>query len=249
MMKKVISFAAVLAIAFFSGTALAAPISQVTYASLTGTELITFEDLPQTAAPGVNYDNIFVSGGAAFAERFVGQTLTTVGGFDQLSGTPAGSLGLQAGAPDQNINIFAGDYNNKYGNVLTGLGPVGFPSFDAIGEGSFAVLFSTDQSQFGFSLVGGDGGQAFVSFFGRDGSLIDTVTVAGLTDAYYGFAREGGVKDIAGISVYTNDGGGIAFDDLKHDVASSVTVPEPTTLLFLGFSLIGLAGMKKRTVK
>jgi hypothetical protein len=196
MVRTIMVCAAVLPLMFFAGFAGAAPINQVSYASLTGTEVITFEDLPQVGAPGTNYDGVFTSGGVAFAERFVGQTLADSGGFDVLSGAPSGALALQVGAPNQNINVFAGTYGGKYGNVLTGLGPAGYPSFDAIGEGSFALLFSTDQSQFGFSLVGGESGNAFISFFKRDGSLIDQVTVAGLSDTLYGFSRDGGVTDI-----------------------------------------------------
>jgi hypothetical protein len=249
MIKKIIIFTAVLSVTFFSGMALAANVDQVAYGSLTGTELVDFEDLPQLSAPGTNYDAIFASGGVGFAERFVGQTLNAVGDFDQLSGSPTGSLTLQVGAANHNINIFAGNYGNKYGNVLTGLGTPGFPDFNAIGEGSFAMLFSTDQSEFGFSLIGGGGGSAYISFFQRDGSLIDTITVGGLSDTFYGFSRDGGTKDIAGISIWNNDGGGIGIDDIKHDIGSSYGVPEPASLFLLGLGLVGLAGVRRKLKK
>jgi hypothetical protein len=48
----------------------------------------------------------------------------------------------------------------------------------------------------------------------------------------YSFQREGGVKDIAGISIHNNDAGGIGLDEFKHDVPA--TVPEPSTLVPLG---------------
>lgn len=246
MIKKIIALAAVLLITFFTGIAFSAPVNIVDYGTLTGTELIDFEDLPQIAGPGTNYDSVFISGGAAFAERFVGQTLSISGYFDILSGTPDGSLTLQVGAAGQNIDIFAGTYGGVYGNILNGLGYLGFPDGNAVGEGAFAVLFSTDQSQFGFKLVGGNGGNAYIDFFRRDGSLIDSITVSGLADLYYGFEREGGIQDIAGISIYNDDFGGIALDDLKHDVESSVTLPEPTTMLLLGFGLIALAGFRRK---
>jgi hypothetical protein len=249
MKRKIIVLAVIVSIMFFAGIAGAVGIDQVPYASLTGTEVITFEDLPQVGPPGVNYDGVFASGGAAFAERFLGQTLAYSGDNDQLSGSPSGTLTLQVGAANQNINIFAGTYGGKYGNVLVGLGYLGYPSYDAIGEGSFAVLFSTDQSEFGFSLVGGNGGNAYMSFFKRDGSLIDQITVTELADIFYGFSRVGGIKDVAGISVWNDDGGGIGVDDMKHDVESNYGVPEPCTLLFLGLGLFGLAGTRRRFEK
>jgi hypothetical protein len=227
----------------------ASAVSQVAYGSLTGSQLVTFEDLPQISAPGTNYDGLMVSGGVAFGERFAGQTLTKVGAFDRLSGSPSGTLALQTGTPGENLNIFAGSYAGKYGNVLTGLGDYGFPSYDAIGEGSFALLFSSDQSEFGFSLIGGNGGTAHLDFFARNGSLLDSILLSGLSDQYYGFSRAGGLKDIAGISIWNDDAAGIAIDDIKHDVKSDVNpVPEPGTMMLLGSGLLGIACIRKRRI-
>lgn len=214
----------------------AAAINTVTYASLTGTGLVTFDDVAGGGAPGTNYDGILVSGGEHMAERFVGETLTANGDFDVLSGSPTGTLSLQVGASGQNVNVF----DNGGTNVLTGLGTPGFPSFSAIGEGAFAVLFTNDQSQFGFQLVGGNGGSATISFYRRDSSLIQSVVVGSLADAFYGFSRDLGVQDIAGISIFNNDAGGIGFDNLKFDVPSTATVPEPSTLTLMGLGALFL---------
>ena len=223
-----------------------AQISAVTYASLTGSQLVTFDDVPGGAAPGTNYDGIFFSNGVGFAERFVGQTLTDVGGFDKLGTTVGGpTLALQVGAAGRNLNVFV----NNSTQVLTGLGSVGFPSFDAIGEGSFAALFSSGQSQFGFQLVGGNGGNANIGFYRGDGSLIQTIVVSGLADTFYGFARNGGVQDIRGISIWNDDLGGIGFDNLKFDVRSvGGNVPEPATwaLMIGGFGMAGTALRRRR---
>jgi hypothetical protein len=244
MKKKIIIPLVCVFILFVCSVAMAANINQVTYASLTGTGLITFDDIAGGAAPGTNYDSVFVSGGAGFGERFSGQSLIASGNFDQLSGSPSGTLQLVAGAANQNLNVFT----EGSSQVLTGLGTLGYPSFDAIGEGAFAVLFANDQSQFGFQMVGGDSGSAFISFFGRNGSLIDSITLTGLTNAYYGFTREGEVKDIAGISIYNNDPAGIGFDNLKHDVPGNIVTPEPMTLLLFGMGLIGLAGLRRKSL-
>jgi hypothetical protein len=225
--------------------ATAAPVNQVDYSTLTGTQIITFDDVAGGAAPGTNYDAIFRSGNTSFAERFLGQTLSYSGNFDILSGVPSASLSLAVGAPGQNLNIFI----NNTSQVLTGLGNLGYPNYDAIGEGSFAVLFDKDQSQFGFQLVGGDSGTAWIDFFKRDGSLISEITVSSLSEAYYGFSRDGDIKDIAGISIYNTDPAGIGFDNLKHDVAGVPTVPIPATLMLFGSGLLGLAGFKKKIKK
>jgi hypothetical protein len=224
-----------------------AQISQVAYGALSGTQFVTFDDVLGGAAPGTNYDGIFFSNGVGFAERFLGQTLTNAAGFDQLGGAPSGgALTLQTGAPNQNLNVFV----NNGSQVLTGLGASGYPDFDAIGEGSIAALFSTGQSQFGFQLVGGNLGTAFLSFFRADGSLIQDISLGGLTDSFYGFSRDGGVNDIFGISIWNNDGAGIGFDNLKFDVQSTGTVvPEPSSLVMLasGLGLFGAFVRRRRT--
>jgi hypothetical protein len=227
------------AMVFVSGVLLsthlqALPINSVPYGSIVGNGFVDFEDLPQVAAPGLNFDAIFASNGTQFAERFVGQTLSFSGNFDVLSGAPTNPLALQAGAPSMNINVF--DFDPTNGNVLTGLGPLGFPNFDAIGEGAVSILFDFDQAAFGFQLLGGDGGTGTIDFYRRDGSLISSVGVSGLANDFYGFAREGDVKDIAGISISNLDPAGIAIDNLKFTV-QGVTPDSGATLALFGLSL------------
>lgn len=200
------------------------PIAEVDPGTLTCDGNITFDDVTGGPSPGTNYDVVFESDGADFAERFAGQTLSASGNFDVLSGTPSDPLTLQVGAANQNLNVFV----NASSQVLTGLGPLGFPDGAAIGEGSFAVLFDFDQSEFGFDLVGGDGGSATVDFFSRDGALIDSIVLSGLSSQSYGFQRAGGVNDVAGITVQNDDGAGVGFDNLCHDVAGVVGQPTPT---------------------
>lgn len=239
-MKRVLLAALLLA---FGSVAYAGPINLVPYASLSGAFIVTFDDLPAAGSPGTNFDSTTSSQGVVFGERFAGQALSISGDFDVLDANATGPLTAIAGAPSQNVSLLT----HLGTNVITGVGYKGFPQFDAIGEGSLAFLFSSDQSQFGFQLVGGNGGNAFLSFFSRNGTLIQTLDVANLAETYYGFSRDGDVKDIAGVSIYNNDGAGIGLDNLKHDVRSiDPTVPEPASLLLFGTGLVGLAAWRKR---
>jgi hypothetical protein len=193
-------------------------IEMIDPAELSCDGIITFDDIPGSPEPGTNYDVIFESDGADFAERFVGQALSYSGDFDVLSGMPSDPLALQTGLPNENLVVLITE--PAVNNAMSGLGPQGYPEYNAIGEGAFAVLFDFDQSEFGFDLLGGNGGNAYVSFFRRDGSLIDVVTIPNLSWEYvtYGFRRVGGVNDIAGISIHNDDPGGFGVDNLCHDV-------------------------------
>ncbi|THD64123.1 MAG: PEP-CTERM sorting domain-containing protein [Phenylobacterium sp.] len=212
--------------------------------------MVTFDDLAGgfvNGGVGVDYDGVVVDNGVAFAERFKGQTLSYNGNFDVLSGNPTGPLTLVAGAPNQNLNIFT----EISSNVLAPDGPVGYPNDDGIGEGAVSFLFSTDQSQFGFQLVGGNGGDATVSFYANDGSLLQSITLTNLSSAAYGFETDGGLKDVRGVSITNVDPYGIALDNLKYDVPSDIGagpptganggVPEPASwaLMLLGFGGLG----------
>ena len=81
----------------------AVTINQVSPAELTSTGLVTFEDVAGGPLPGTNYNAILEYDGVNFAERFLGQILSSSGNLDVLSGTPTGPLTLQAGNPGQTL--------------------------------------------------------------------------------------------------------------------------------------------------
>lgn len=219
----------------------AAEIAQVSYGSLTGTEFVSFGNVTAGGGAGTNYDGMLIIDGVGFGEHFNGQTVTASGNFDQLSGSPSGALNLVAGAPGQNLAAL----QSPAGVVLSGIGPAGYPVFDAIGEGAVSLLFSTDQSEFGFLLAGGHGGNAYISFFRSDGSLIEALTLGSLPlVSRFGFSRVGGVQDIRGVSIWNDDPTGFGLTAFRHDVASAVPEPGTWAMMLIGFGMVG-ASMRR----
>lgn len=199
------------------------PICRVLPSTLTGNHVITFNEFTGTQDPGLNFDGVVDLDGAAFAERLGGQSASSPEGsdFDVLSGAPTAPLSAQVGAPNQNVNIVFDNPSNA--QVIDGLGPTGFPNPNAIGEGALAVVFDADQFELGFEIVGANAGTATVSFFKRDGSLIETEvlsleTLAGAQP--FAFRRAASTRDIAGISIHNDDNGGIGYDNFRIHVTS-----------------------------
>lgn len=95
-------------------------------------------------------------------------------------------------------------------------------------------------SEFGFQSFFSSGGDIVVQFFQNDGNLIDSVIVSGAGS--FGFSRDGGIKDIAGISVHTFDPGGLAYDNFVF----GTPIPVPHTIFLLVNGLIGLLGIRRK---
>ncbi len=251
---RIRGFAAALGLAAgigLAGGASAAAIDIVAYTSA-GNTVIDFEDVAASGYPGTVYNGLFTSRGATFGERFQGQTLTTVadaftpdGLLDVLSGAPTGPLTLVAGAASQNQAVG----NDGLTHNLIPCGARGCAHPNGYGEGAFAVMFSGPVSYFGFQQLYGSGpGQTTLDFFNTSGALIQRITVAPFGN--FGFARAGGLKDIAGVSVFTTDPGGLGYDNLVYDAPLVTTggVPEPGVwaLMIAGFGLAGAALRRRR---
>lgn len=185
-------------------------------------QVANFSDVDGGESPGTNYDGLVFSGGLQFAERFQGQTLGYAGDFDVVIGAPSNPLVLQTGAAGQNLDVFA--YS---GNVLTGLGPLGYPDLDAIGEGAIAISFPIPQERVSLQIVGGNGGTSTLSFYRTDGSLIDNVVISGLADDSYGFRTADATLSIAGILIQNTDASGIGVTNICH--AGNLVSSSPVT--------------------
>lgn len=201
-----------------------AQITIVPYASLTQNFAWDFSGVGAGGGIGSNYDGIVSIPGVSFAERFLGQTLSTIpapppvagGPHDVLGPTVTGALALQVGAASRNINVITflpGFY------VIDGLGPDGFPNTSAIGEGSMAALYTQDYFEIGFGVNTDNAGAApsfmTIDFFRRDGSSIQRMAVqvapGNPSQQLFGFRRDGNVADIAGFSVFNDDPGGMGY--------------------------------------
>jgi hypothetical protein len=191
--------------------------------SLSCEAFITFELLPGGPPPGTNYDELISVAGADFGERFDGQVVVVNGDHDVLTELPVGPLALMAGPPLENLAVAYDD--SWHSQICGGLGYLQWPSFSALGEGAIAVLFDVDQSMIGFDVMGGNHGNAWVNFFKRDGTHLDTFILTDLYERTVAFRRIGGAADIGGISIHNDDPGGVGFDNFCYRIEPSSGEP------------------------
>lgn len=233
-----------------------AAIIEVDYSSLSGIAGADFEDLGLGPNEQVTYDTIFESGNTSFGESFAGQTVTTSGDFDVLTGSPTGPLTLVPGGALTNITAVDGGAGDVGNTAIAGSGPDGYPAASAVGEGSIAILFDFDQSEFGFDIVGPNSGSATAQFWARDGSLIDEINFSLGASVFesFGFVTDDASFSVAGVSIYNDDPGGIGFDNFIFNVAGipgtpgngGAPVSEPSSLGLLGLGLIALVYRQRR---
>ena len=228
-----------------------APVRSVGYASLSG-PVVSFEDLTLADPGGSLLEGIVNSGGVQFGERFAGQELAIAKAprpgsalpaqdwFDDLRyGSPVAGLVLLAG--DAGANLGGYDYGDANHQALAGVGPQNSDGSDPFGMGAISARFSTPVSALGLLLRETDGGDAWLSLYRSDGSLIQTLSLGPLQDGTVAFERSDGSADIAGFTLYHRDSYyGIAIDNLV--LASAV--PEPAGAWLWAAGLIGLAALR-----
>jgi hypothetical protein len=62
----------------------------------------------------------------------------------------------------------------------------------------------------------------------------------------YGFVRNGGIADIAGVSVWNNDVTGFGIANVRFNLATGVPEPSTWAMMLLGFLGIGIGVRRSR---
>lgn len=187
------------------------PVCLVDPESLELPKVITFDDTRSGHGPGHLVPELLSFQGAAFGERFAGQSIIADGDFDQITGEAIAPLTLIPGAKGQNLSVVFFNGNN----VLNGYGVAGYPRRNAQGEGAISMLFSENQSALAFQIRGSESGETRVTFLARDGQVIGSVNLPDTGEHAFGFVRASGTADIAGVSVTNADPQGIALDNVR----------------------------------
>lgn len=222
------------------------------------------------SAAGCSLDQTLALENLQIGEHFRGQSLGRQGSSDVLGDHDklGGKLDLQAGAQGKNLALVDGGVD---GVLLGGVGPDGsnggVPNFSALGTGAISLFFNNDQSKFGFRLHNWDGfdeeeGQStlFLAFFDIKGNLIGDVLEWGLSNntrsafdngpISLAFGTSDGAKNIAGVSIWSNDDLGMQLSGLQHDQVGlrdpGNTVPAPGALLLSSLALLAAGTASRR---
>lgn len=246
----IVSAAALVAIAT-SGTADATIVRVLEENFIAGSGLITFDEFPQNTA-NPTYTPADYGGGAGsptvtFGGFFAGQTLSLTPGVDCpgaaptacIVGSPSGPLTLDGAAPQ---TFITGDGAAPNSPVLSGT-----PRFN----GPVAVALDVDVAGIGFDAGFFDATNSTgITAFGRDGSLIGSVTNLGLGIEFLGLATQDGSESIAGVflDLIGSEPAGFAIDSLRFGRAGQVVLSDPPVVgvsepLSLGLVGFGLAAI------
>lgn len=188
------------------------PVCLATPGAVSLNRVVTFDDMPSGYGTGTRLDTLLLADGVGFGERFAGQDLGETADHDTLAGAVLSPLTLLPGEPGGNLGIM----RLMGTNILLGHGPRLHPADNAVGEGAIAVLFDTDQAALGFDLRGGEDGLAEITFFNRQGTVIDRIRLGPVAEDVFLFHRAGMQADIAGFTIVNTDPQGIALDNLRY---------------------------------
>lgn len=191
-----------------------------------------------TIAPNL-YTGTISQPGATYGESFAGQTvLTSITGFDTLSGTPSAPLSLQTN-PSASLNIGVANVGSL--NVIFGTGGGGD------GQGALSILFDELTDVVNFNMVGADSGNFTVDFYSANGVLLDSITQS-TADQLFGFRVTSGAL-IHGISITNTDGAGVGYGNVRFNpqgAPDTIAVAEPAMIAMLGLGVLTLGVVRRR---
>lgn len=149
------------------------------------------------------------------SERFVGQTRSSDGAADVISGSPTAPLTLLSGGTNQNLAVV----NFAPGvPVVSGQGAELFPSPGASGPGAVAARFRLPQRRIAFNVVGSNSGSLRARFYNVNGELLSDLTISPLQDRQYSFATSNDLDEISGVLLTNSDVGGIGYHSFRLEL-------------------------------
>ncbi|WP_289152024.1 hypothetical protein [uncultured Salipiger sp.] len=188
---------------------------------------VTFDTLPPAREPGHVLDALLRFDGVSIGKRLSGQelseTATKDGRFEELVGAPSLPLTLLAGPPRHNMAVAA--HAGFGSNALFPLGPEGADRRGGRGEGAAVMLFDEGQWRLGLRVYADYAdplgarpprGALHLCFWDDDGRMIAHEIVTPGT-GIMSLGWESNVP-IRALSVTNTDPGGIAVDDILHQI-------------------------------
>ncbi|MFQ5489390.1 MAG: hypothetical protein ACE5GE_01605, partial [Phycisphaerae bacterium] len=153
---------------------------------------------------GVVSGILSLPGAGQAAEGFLGQTVTLVGDFEEVSGLPSIPMTLDTPGADDGLWLINDELQGESG---------GTPDI-LIGEGAMTFLFDADQTVMGLSVNLMDGGTTTFQFFSRTGEPFNPVQVSHTGNTFYEFLSNLGAT-FAGVTITNDDLFGISVDELR----------------------------------